>query len=1034
MKHMMKLTQLRKWATVVVLFLVSAVFAIAQDRVRVTGTVTDQSNEPMVGVSIAEKGATNATITDENGKYAITVAPGATLVYSFLGYASEEHFAAEVVNVVMTEDAKNLDEVVVIGSGTQKKVSITGAITTIKGEKLKTPSSSLTNALAGQLPGIISMSTSGEPGAASNFYIRGINTFGGRSTPLILLDGIEISSTDLNRIPAESIESFSLLKDASATAIYGNRGANGVMLITTKSGRENMKTTINVSVENSYSQPVNRITFADGPTYMRAYNEAEAARSLTGNVTPKYSQERISYTEQGINPYVYPNVDWYSLLFKEGNHNQRSNINLQGGGSRVTYYMSLQANHNTGLLNAPKSYVYDNNFNNWEYNFQNNIAYKITNTTTLNLRMMAQIGNLSGPGYSTSDMYYSVIRANPVEFPPYFPKEEGDENIVRFGNAWIKPGVPGQNPYEYMLSSYKENNYNTLNTSLNLTQDLRFITQGLSLKALVNFKNWSESYYTHTITPYFYGVKGNSWSAETNEFETELLQTGNPYLNQGTINRNSDQTFYLDTRLDYKRSFDSHNVTAMFMYMMREYRAGVLPNRNQGYSGRFTYDYASRYLFEFNFGYNGSERLAGGQRFEFFPAASIGWVVSSEKFWEPVLKYVSHLKLRASYGLVGSDDFNSGAPHFLYQNNIGIGAAQSYWTGLPTNETSRTGPAFWILAIQDASWEHVKKLNVGFDLWLFDQLNITFDCFRDVRDRILMSRASWPSMLGYYGSLPWSNIGEVKNQGVEMSVNWTKQLNKDWAVDVRANFTYNQNEYKYVDEPAYPYVWQTKTGKPLNTLTGYVADGLFSSEEEIAGWADQSQLGPNVMPGDIRYRDINGDGKITTDDQVMLSPYNYIPRIQYGFGLNVTYKKFDIGVFFNGAAMRKIMINSGYSPFLASGGDGYDMETLPRNLMQWIADGHWSADNPNPNAEYPRMGITNAHISNNTAASSFWVRDGSFLRFKTLEIGYRLPHCRIYLSGDNLAVFSPFKLWDPELSWNSYPLQRTFNLGIQFTF
>ena len=468
--------------------------------------------------------------------------------------------------------------------------------------------------------------------------------------------------------------------------------------------------------------------------------------------------------------------------------------------------------------------------------------------------------------------------------------------------------------------------------------------------------------------------------------------------------------------------------------MMREYRSDVLPNRNQGYSGRLTYDYSSRYLFEFNFGYNGSERLASGERFEFFPAASVGWVVSSEKFWEPMSKYVDHLKLRASYGLVGSDEFNGSAPHFLYQNNISIGAGHSFWTGLPSNEINRKGPAFYVLAVENAGWEHVKKFDIGFDMSLFNQLSITFDYFRDHRDRILMARSSWPNMLGYWGSLPWSNIGEVINRGVELSVNWNKRFGKDWIIDFRGNFTYNQNEYKYVDEPDYPYVWQTKTGKPLNTLTGYVAEGLFASEEEIANWPDQSQLGANIMPGDIKYRDINGDGAITTEDQVMLSPYNNVPRIQYGFGLNLTYKKFDFGVFFNGSAKRKIMINSGYAPFLSGGGDGMTTESLERNLMQWIADDHWSVDNPNPNAAYPRLGITSADTSNNTQPSSFWLRNGNFLRFKSLEVGYRFPYCRVYFSGDNLAVFSPFKLWDPELSWNAYPLQRTFNLGVQFTF
>jgi TonB-linked SusC/RagA family outer membrane protein len=1001
------------------------------------GTVIDaETGEPLIGVNIRIKNTTKGTVTDVDGKFSLDVTEKSELIVSYIGY-KEQTIAVHdlgVITVKMETNNDMLSEVVIVGAGTQKKVSVTGSITTIKGAELKAPSSSLTSVLAGKLSGIISINNSGEPGASSDFYIRGINTFGGRSTPLILLDGVEITATDLNRVPAESIESFSLLKDASATAIYGNRGANGVMLITTKSGEENSKATINVSLEAAYFRPINRVEFVDGPTFMTMFNEAEAARSQTGAVIPRYSDEQIAYTKQGVNPYVFPNVDWYNMLFKSANINQRANINIQGGGSRVTYYMSLQVNHDTGLINAPNDYIYNNNINRWSYNFQNNISYKITNTTTLDMRMMAQIGNNKGPGYTTADLYRSVINTNPVSFPVSFPNTEEDSNIILFGNAEVKPGVMGTNPYEYMLSSYKETNFNTLNTSLVLTQKLDAITKGLSLRALVNFKNWSETYYTRSITPYFYKVKDNSWDPDTNTYETQLLKTGNPYLNQGGINRSSDQTFYLDARLDWKRNFGKHNLTAMLMYMMREYRNDVLPNRNQGYSGRLTYDYDNKYLFEFNFGNNGSERLAKGHRFEFFPAASVGWVVSSENFWEPLNNVISHFKVRASYGLVGSDDFNGGAPHFLYQNNIIIGGGGGYWTGLPSNETNRKGPAFNILAVQDAGWEHVQKFNVGFDMKLFNEINITFDYFHDLRTRILMARSSWPYMLGYWGSRPWSNMGKVLNQGFEASINWVKHFHKDWTIDMRVNFTYNQNEYKDVDEPDFPYVWQTKTGKPLNTLTGYIAEGLFQDEAEIAGWADQSQLGSNVMPGDVKYRDINGDGKITTEDQVLLSPYNNIPRIQYGIGLNVIWKKLDFGVFFNGSAMRKIMINSGMAPFLASGGDGTTVETLPRNMMQWIADNHWSVENPDPNAIYPRLGVTSSDISNNIAPSSYWMRNGNFIRFKTLEIGYRLPYCRIYLSGDNLAVFSPFKLWDPELSWNSYPLQRTFNLGVQVTF
>ena len=451
--------------------------AVAQKRI-LTGTVIDAStNEPLVGVNIKVKGETSGTITDVDGKFNISVTSKSQLEISYIGYKPLVLMVGDlgVMTIKMESDNEVLDEVVVIGEGTQKKVSITGAITTAKGVDFKVPSSSFTSALAGKLAGVVSMTTSGEPGSSSQFYIRGINTFGGVATPLILLDGVEITADDLNRIPAETIESFSVLKDASATAIYGNRGANGVMLVTTKKGSENTKAKVSVSLEASYFTPTNRVEFVDGPNFMRYYNEAQAAR-LDGDVTPFYSDEQIAYTEQGINPYVYPNVDWFDLMYRSGNMNQRANVNVQGGGSRVTYYMSLQANHDTGLMEAPKNYVYDNNINNWSYSFQNNIGYKLTNTTMLDLRIMAQIGSKHGPGNSTGDIFQRVMRANPVSYPAYFPEQPNDENIIRFGSQLVGKGEMAVNPYEYMLSNYKEQQYHTMNASLNINQKLDFIS------------------------------------------------------------------------------------------------------------------------------------------------------------------------------------------------------------------------------------------------------------------------------------------------------------------------------------------------------------------------------------------------------------------------------------------------------------------------------------------------------------------------------------------------------------------------------
>ena len=991
----------------------------------VTGTVVDAENgDPVIGATVVVKGQKDGVITDLDGNFTIAISGSkAQLEFSYIGYRKKTVDVGDlgVINVKMESDNQLLSEVVVVGAGTQKKVSVTGSITSVKGLELKAPSSSLTTSFAGKLAGVISMTSTGEPGDASEFYIRGVSTFGGRATPLILLDDVEISTADLNNIPAETIESFSILKDASATAIYGARGANGVMLITTKTGKENEKTRINVTVENSFNKPMNFPDFVNGATWMEMYNEAQLTRNP--GATPKYSQLDIDNTRNQVNPYIYPDVQWKDVIFKNMNMNQRANVNISGGGSKASYYMSLQANHDTGLLDTKKVYSYNNNINNWGYNFQNNISYKITSTTKIDLHMNAQIRNKKGPNYSTSDLFAQMLYCNPINFPVTFPAQPGDTHI-RFGNAiWTGSSVR-TNPYAYMLSSFKEYNENTLNTSLKINQKLDFVTKGLSVQAMVNWKNWASSSYNRTIEPYYYGIKGGSYNpSNPTDYEIERLGTsGTDYLKTSDISKASDQTFYLDARVNYDRQFNLHHVTGMLMYMQREYRSSVLPERNQGFSGRFTYDYGQRYLVELNFGYNGTERLAKKERFEFFPAVSLGWVISNEKFFEPMTKYIDNLKIRGSYGLVGSDEtgLSAGAQHFLYIDQVSLNNI-GFTTGVDMNYTLY-GPLVTNYAVVNGGWERVKKLDIGIDLELFRQLTITADYFNEKRYNILLHREAWPESLGYYTAKPWSNKGKVDNWGIELSVNWRKEFTKDLYVDFRGNFTYTENKYVNLDEPVYPYVWKTSTGKPLSRTTGYIAQGLFSSQEEIDNSPTQN-LGSTVKPGDIKYRDVNGDGKIDGSDQVMISPYGTTPRIQYGLGMNVTYKKFDFGVFFNGSAKRTIMI-SGISPF---GQSDY-------NVMQFIADDYWSESNPNPNAKYPRLGLTSSQTANNTVASTYWMRNGNFIRFKTLELGYKFKYGRVYLNGDNIAVFSPFKLWDPELSWNAYPLQRTFNIGVQLNF
>jgi len=997
-----------------------------QQRRTITGTVTSVSGEPLAGALIVvDRESNGGVITDGEGRYSISVPATRNVVLnvSLVGYVTRQVPVEDlgIINIVMDSD-NLIDEVVVIGAGEQRRVSVTGSVAAVKGTELRAPSSSLTTSLAGRLAGVISKATSGQPGQASEFYIRGIATFGGRATPLIMLDDIEISIGDLDNIPAETIESFSILKDASATAIYGARGANGVMLVTTKRGRENTKAVINITMENSFNSPTRFPKFADGATYMEMYNEAQMTRNP--GATPRYTPAQIDGTRNGINPYVYPDVDWGKLIFKDMAVNQRVNVNLAGGGTKVTYYMSLNVNHDTGLINSPKGlYSFDSNINNLRYNFQNNISYSVSDNTKVDLNINAQIGNEKGPNYAPKDLFAMTLAANPINFPAYYPQEEGDEHM-KFGNNYITGNEYRTNPYAFLATSFRHSDNSVVNTMLKITQKFDMVTEGLSANVLLNFKNYSVASYTRSIQPYYYRVVAGSFDPENpTSYDLERLGTsGTQYISESAISKGGDRTITIQGQLNYNRKFGSHSVSGMLMYLQRDFKNRVLPERNQGISGRFTYDYDNRYLAEFNFGYNGTERLDDGDRFEFFPAVSLGWVVSNEEFFKPLSSKINHMKLRGSLGLVGSDETGliANSPRYLYIDQVTLGNI-GFTTGEAWN-TTKYGPLITQYGVVNGSWERSRKLDIGIDLTLFRDWTVTADYFFEHRYNILLHREAWPESLGYYTAKPWRNMGAVDNWGYEFSTTYAKQISKDWRVDVRGNFTYTQNKYVNLDEPDYPYKWQIQTGHTLNAQRGYIAEGLFQTQEEIDNSPIQN-LGGNPKPGDIKYRDLNGDGMIDSYDRSILSEYGAVPRIQYGIGFNVKWKRFDLGVFFNGSAMRSIWV-SGVNPF----------GQTDRNIFQFIADDYWTEANPNPNAKWPRLGLLDEDIVNNTVGSSYWLRNGNFLRFKTLEVGYNFKYGRVFVTGDNLAVFSPFKEWDPELNWHEYPLQRIVNIGVQLKF
>ena len=1028
----------------------------------VTGVVTDAiDGEPLVGVNIVVKGQKSGTITDLNGRYSISVSGDkAVLVFSYIGYQKREAPVEDlgVVNVTMSGEQQTLNEVVVVGSGVQKKVSVTGAITNVKGDILRMPTSQLSTSFAGKLAGVIATTKTGEPGSGADFYIRGISTFGGRTTPLILLDDVEISVADLNYVPAENIESFSILKDASATAIYGARGANGVMIISTKGGDYNMKTKVNVSAENSFNIMSDFPEFVDGPRYMELYNEADLSRNPNKSKDQLlYSDRRIQLTRDGVNPYVYPNVDWQDVIFKKMTMTQRANINVSGGGTKVKYYMSLNVSHDSGLLNTEKAYSWNNNINIMNYTFQNNISYKLTPTTTIRMNMNAQIRQNKGPNINSADLFKMILTTTPVTFPATYPAQPGD-TYIRYGSDYQSSDYLYPNPYAQMMTSYKEQNANTLNTVIKVEQDFGFVTKGLKANIWVNFKNWSSSSYNRSITPYLFRAVGYSEDSPL-EYDLERIQEGADYIAQSDIARSSDQTFEFQGNISYNRQFGLHNVGGMLMYRQREYRSDVLPNRNQGVSGRFTYDYGQRYLAEINFGYNGTERLAKKKRFGFFPAVGLAYYISNESFYPEVIKkYVPKLKLRASVGRAGND--NTGGTRFLYRPTYKMDAG-GFTQGYNDTGGGLNGIGNGIIEGRFAApylgWEVEDKQNYGFDIGLFDnRLEVIFDYFDSTRSQILLQRQTVPQLGGLRDD-PWQNFGKVRNRGVDMSVNAHQNIGKV-KLSARGTFTFTRNKILEYDELPPKYDYQAITGKRVSDKDNlyYIAERLYTEDDftvstnanglktyKLRSEIPQPTLGGLLGPGDIKYTDVNGDGIIDSYDRVRGIGHPETPEIIYGFGLNAEYKGIYASIFFQGAGNTSVLLggktSEGWYPF-SWGVDQSNYRTFALN--------RWTENNPSQDVIIPRLHKSNANNANNRVASTWWLRDGSFLRLKNIEIGYQIPKkflskigfeaARIYLMGYNLAVWDHIKYFDPEAgnanAGLNYPLPRTYTIGLDFTF
>ncbi|MGQ7869843.1 TonB-dependent receptor [Sunxiuqinia sp. sy24] len=1018
----------------------------------IRGTVTDATGGPLPGASITVLGTTRGVTTDLDGTFTIEAKRGDKLIFSFIGMDSQIVDVSNQtrINIELKEKSEELDDVTVVAFAKQKKESVLASIETVSPSDLKVPSSNLTSALAGRMSGVISYQRSGEPGQDNaQFFIRGVTTFGYKKDPLILIDGIELSTTDLSRLHPDDIAAFSIMKDATATALYGARGANGVILVTTKEGKEG-KAKVSIRFENSLSQATQDIQFADPITYMKLHNEAVRTRDPLGFLP--YSQEKVDNTIAGGNPMVYPQTNWQDELLKDYTMNKRLNFNMSGGGKVARYYLAGGVTQDNGILDVEKNNDFNSNINLKRYLMRSNVNINVTPTTEAVVRMHGTFDDYRGPIQGGSEMYKAIVRSNPVLFPAVYKPDAAHINTkhVLFGNYGNANYI---NPYAELVKGYKEYSQSLMLAQIELKQDFSFVTEGLAARILGNTTRNAYFDVIRSYNPFYYSVSDYDPRKDIYELSVLNANEGRSSLDYQEGEKKVSSTFYTEAALQYDRTFaEKHGVSGLLVGIMRQSLSGnegslqaSLPSRNLGLSGRFTYSFDSRYFGEFNFGYNGTERFAKKERFGFFPSAGAAWYVSNEDFWLPLAKTITKLKLKATYGIVGNDQIGDKDDRFFYLSNVNISDNTRGYRWGTEGGYSINGVSISRYANDQITWETATKTNIGIELGLWDKIDIQADIFTEYRTNILWDRLSFATF-GLQEATK-ANVGEASSKGIDISVDYQENFSNGMWVTARGNFTYARGVFEKVEEPDYSATpWRSKVGYPINQQWGYIAERLFVDDWEVLNSPEQTFAGSVVRGGDIKYRDINGDDKITELDMVPIG-HPTTPEIIYGFGVSSGYKNFDLSLFFQGSALSSFWIDAeATAPFVNHSWNGDPFADYEKNnaLLQAYADSYWSEDNRDIYALWPRL--SDSAEPNNTARSTWFMQDGSFLRLKSAEVGYALPvkftrkfgmeYARFYLSGTNLLTFSKFKLWDPEMGGNGlgYPVQQVFNLGVQVSF
>ncbi len=828
--------------------------------------------------------------------------------------------------------------------------------------------------------------------------------------------------------------------------LYGARGANGIIIVETKEGREG-SAKVSVRLETHVAMPTQMVELLDGVDYMRLYNEARLTRNpILGTF---YSEQKIQSTKDGLNPMIYPNIDWYGELFNKSTWNKKGNFNVSGGGKVATYFVAGTMENEKGLLKVANENNFSNNIDINRVQLRNNVVFKITPTTKLDVRLQGRFERYNGPYTNrtditaTQDIFNLVMYSNPVDFPAVYEPDEKHKfaDHILFGSTFVS-GALKRNPYAEMVRGYEDKTESSITAMATFSQDLKFITEGLKFQAKASVNTWSLYSSRRYYLPFYYDLE--KYNQITGEYTLYALNPdgGRPYLGDVDPHRDASAHYYYEARLNWERQFGLHNLSLMTVGMMEEYllTAGnsysiyeTLPERNMGNSGRLAYNYDTRYFFEFTYGYNGSEKFSGEKRYGFFPSFGVGYLISNEAFWQPIKNVFNTVKFKATYGTVGNDAIAGRTGRFFYLSAIRFGGGAYRWGSNFMNGYS--GFTIDRYANPDITWEVSTKINYGIELgFLNDALQIQADYFKDIRSQIYLQRENFPSTAGLEAPIS-GNVGEVESKGIEWSVDYQYASQKDWWLTGRANFTYATNKYVKLDERDYKDEYLKRAGHNINQWWGLIAERLFVDEAEIAN-SPKQDFG-TYMAGDIKYKDINNDGVVNNNDRVPIG-FPTVPEIQYGFGLSGGFKNFDASFFFQGNARVSFFINPGTNDY------GVAPFVARRNALKIIGDNYWTDTNPDVHAFWPRL--STVPLPNNAQTSTWWLRNGAFLRLKTVELGYNLPerffrgigldNSRLYFSGENLLVFSPFDLWDPEMGRRGlgYPPNRRFNVGIQLAF